>query len=83
MKCSLPPHKDSLSFQTYEEYEAHYAKAHLNRCLECHKNLPSEHLLNVHFEECHDPFVAVKRDRGEQTVSAPSHLGFRMLNICV
>ncbi|KEZ41526.1 Uncharacterized protein SAPIO_CDS7685 [Scedosporium apiospermum] len=69
MKCSMPPHKDVLSFRTYEEYETHYNKAHLNRCLECDKNMPSEHLLNVHIEECHDAFVAVKRDRGEHTYS--------------
>ncbi|PKS09969.1 hypothetical protein jhhlp_004592 [Lomentospora prolificans] len=58
MKCSMPPHKEVLSFKTYEEYEAHYNKAHKNRCLECDKNMPSEHLLNVHIEECHDAFVA-------------------------
>lgn len=68
IKCSMPPHKAVLSFSTYEDYETHYNKAHVNRCLECRKNMPSEHLLNVHIEECHDVFVAVKRDRGEQTV---------------
>lgn len=72
IKCSMPPHKTALSFRSYEEYETHYNKAHVNRCLECGKNLPSDHLLNVHIEECHDFFVAVKRDRGEHTVrSAP------------
>src|SRR5262245_55143719 len=70
MKCSLPPHKDVLSFDTYEEYEVHYNRSHLNRCVECRKNFPSEHLLNVHIEECHDSLVAVRRDRGEHTVNA-------------
>jgi hypothetical protein len=69
MKCSLPPHKDAISFDSYEDYEVHYNKAHLNRCIDCRKNFPSAHLLNVHIEECHDSFVAVKRDRGEHTVS--------------
>lgn len=69
IKCSMPPHKPGLSFKTYDEYETHYNKTHVNRCLECGKNLPSGHLLNVHIEECHDVFVAVKRDRGEHTVS--------------
>ena len=68
IQCSMPPHKVALSFSTYEEYETHYNKAHVNRCLECGKNLPSDHLLNVHIEECHDVFAAVKRDRGEHTV---------------
>ena len=70
MKCSLPPHREGLAFTSYAEYESHYRKAHTNRCVECRKNFPSEHLLNVHIEECHDSFVAVKRERGEHTVGA-------------
>ncbi|KAH9884431.1 hypothetical protein F4778DRAFT_787735 [Xylariomycetidae sp. FL2044] len=69
MKCSLPPHREVLSFKTYEEYESHYSKAHMNRCIECRKNFPSEHLLNVHHEDCHDSFAAVKREKGEHTYS--------------
>nr|XP_036578275.1 C2H2 type zinc finger domain protein [Colletotrichum truncatum]KAF6785476.1 C2H2 type zinc finger domain protein [Colletotrichum truncatum] len=69
MKCSLPPHKEAISFKSYDEYETHYIKAHMNRCLECGRNLPSEHLLNVHHEECHDSFAAVRRERGEHTYS--------------
>ncbi|KAJ3565624.1 hypothetical protein NPX13_g7437 [Xylaria arbuscula] len=67
MRCSLPPHRDVLSFTTYGDYEAHYNKLHTNRCADCHKNFPSEHLLNVHFEDCHDVFAAVKREKGEHT----------------
>jgi len=74
MKCSLPPHKDTLVFPTYEEYEAHYHKTHSNRCVECRKNFPSTHLLGVHVEEMHDPFALVKRERGERTVSHPRML---------
>ncbi|KAI1434914.1 hypothetical protein GGR50DRAFT_363325 [Xylaria sp. CBS 124048] len=69
MRCSLPPHREMLSFMTYGDYETHYSKSHTNRCVECHKNFPSEHLLNIHFEDCHDAFAAVKRDRGERTYS--------------
>ncbi|KAI1822956.1 hypothetical protein F4861DRAFT_355602 [Xylaria intraflava] len=69
MRCSLPPHRDVLSFTTYEDYESHYNKSHTNRCAECHKNFPSEHLLNIHFEDCHDSFAVVKRERGERTYS--------------
>ncbi|KAK1971904.1 zinc finger protein [Colletotrichum sublineola] len=69
MKCSMPPHREVLTFKSYDEYEAHYVKTHTNRCLECGRNLPSEHLLNVHHEECHDSFAAVKRERGEHTYS--------------
>lgn len=69
MKCSLPPHRDPITFKSYSEYEAHYNKYHTNRCLECRKNFPSEHLLGIHIEECHDPLVVVRRDKGEHTVS--------------
>lgn len=69
MRCSLPGHTETLSFKTYDEYQSHYYKAHTNRCLECRNNFPSSHLLGVHIEECHDAFVAVKRDKGEHTVS--------------
>lgn len=62
-------HSNKLTFPTYEEYESHYNKEHVNRCLECKKNFPSEHFLNLHIEECHDSFVRVKRDQGEHTVS--------------
>lgn len=69
MRCSLPPHKEPLAFRTYPEYEAHYHSFHFNRCLECRKNFPSNHLLGVHIEECHDPLIRVKREQGERTVS--------------
>lgn len=68
MRCSLPPHKEPLSFRSYDEYESHYQKCHAHRCLECRKNFPSEHLLGIHIEECHDPLIVIKRDRGEHTV---------------
>ncbi|KAI0180510.1 hypothetical protein GGR52DRAFT_588092 [Hypoxylon sp. FL1284] len=69
MKCSLPPHRDVMSFKTYAEYEAHHHQTHTNRCVECSKNFPSEHLLTVHIEECHDAFAAVRREKGEHTYS--------------
>ncbi|KAI2631025.1 hypothetical protein GGR54DRAFT_585220 [Hypoxylon sp. NC1633] len=69
MRCSLPPHRDVLSFKTYAEYEAHHNSTHTNRCVECRKNFPSEHLLSIHIEECHDAFAAVKREKGEHTYS--------------
>ncbi|KAK4175985.1 hypothetical protein QBC36DRAFT_330287 [Triangularia setosa] len=67
MHCSLPPHKEPLAFSSYEEYESHYCNEHTNRCLECRKNFPSTHLLNLHISENHDAFTQVKRDKGERT----------------
>lgn len=67
MVCSLPPHAD-MAFDTYTAYEAHYTSFHTNRCLQCRKNFPSQHLLGVHIEEMHDPIVRVQRDQGVHTV---------------
>ncbi|KAL2753323.1 hypothetical protein ACRALDRAFT_2043768 [Sodiomyces alcalophilus JCM 7366] len=69
MRCYLPGHHEGMAFSSYDEYQSHYHKAHTNRCLECRSNFPSAHLLSIHIEECHDSFVAVKRDRGEHTYS--------------
>ncbi|KAJ4373230.1 hypothetical protein N0V83_003523 [Neocucurbitaria cava] len=66
MRCSLPPHKP-LSFTSFEDYEVHYQKTHVNRCSECQKNFPDDHLLLLHIAEYHDPIAAEKRDQGERT----------------
>lgn len=69
MRCSLPPHKDTITFSNYDDYESHYLKTHVNRCSECGKNFPTQHILNIHIEENHDPLILARRDRGEKTVS--------------
>lgn len=69
MHCSLPPHRETLSFTSYEDYEVHYLQSHVNRCSECSKNFPTGHLLNIHIEENHDPLAAARRARGDKTVS--------------
>jgi len=69
MRCSLPPHRQTISFTTFEEYEVHYNKCHVNRCSECRKNFPTAHLLDLHISENHNPLVGVLKDRGERTVS--------------
>lgn len=68
MRCSLPPHRGTVTFASYEEYDVHYAKMHMNRCVECRKNFPTEHFLNLHIMENHDAMVSVLRERGEKTV---------------
>ena len=69
MRCSLPPHRQAISFASFEAYEVHYAKAHVNRCSECRKNFPTEHFLSLHIGENHDPLNEVRKARGEKTVS--------------
>lgn len=69
MRCSLPPH-EPLSFDSFEAYDVHYQKTHMNRCAECQKNFPDEHFLYLHIAENHDPINAAKRDQGEKTVGS-------------
>ncbi|PHH82688.1 hypothetical protein CDD82_5138 [Ophiocordyceps australis] len=69
MHCSLPPHSATIDFASPDDYESHYLNTHTNRCLECHKNFPSAHLLELHVQECHDPLVLIQRERGQRTYS--------------
>lgn len=69
MHCSLPPHHQTLSFTSYEDYEVHYRQAHVNRCSQCSKNFPTDHYLNLHIEENHDSLAVARRERGDKTVS--------------
>ncbi|KAI9721500.1 MAG: hypothetical protein M1812_002262 [Candelaria pacifica] len=67
MRCFLPPHPQGMTFSSYEEYDVHYAKMHVNRCSDCRKNFPTEHYLGLHIEENHDPLNEARRARGEKT----------------
>ncbi|KAI3398286.1 hypothetical protein diail_9624 [Diaporthe ilicicola] len=69
IKCSLPGHGPGLSFATYQDYETHYHKAHSNRCLDCRKNFPSSHTLNLHIKEFHDALTELRKERGEHVYS--------------
>lgn len=84
MRCSLPPHRESLTFANHEDYENHYLQAHVNRCVECGKNFPTPYFLNIHIEENHDSLILALRDRGEKTVHesyVPTILLYRELLI--
>ncbi|KAF2466337.1 uncharacterized protein BDR25DRAFT_152776, partial [Lindgomyces ingoldianus] len=65
-RCTLPGHFPAR-FTSYEHFENHYRKAHLNRCLECDKNFPDEHFLDLHIAENHDPIQRLRMERGEKT----------------
>jgi hypothetical protein len=67
MRCSLPGHRPDLPLNTFEDYEVHYNKTHVSRCVECRKNFPTDHFLSLHQAENHNPLVAILRDRGERT----------------
>ena len=67
MQCSLPPHREAVTFATIEEYEIHYAKDHTNRCSSCGRNFPSAHFLALHIDENHNPLRDLAQAQGERT----------------
>ena len=67
MQCSLPPHREAISFPSIEDYELHYVKDHSNRCASCGCNFPTGHFLNLHFDENHNPLRAAAQAKGERT----------------
>ncbi|KAJ0116462.1 hypothetical protein J7T55_007442 [Diaporthe amygdali] len=69
IKCSLPGHGPGLSFDTYQDYESHYHKAHTNRCIDCRKNFPSSHILNLHIKEFHDALTELRKEKGDHVYS--------------
>lgn len=66
IQCHLPPHK-SLAFSSYEDYDVHYQKEHVNRCIVCYKNFPSNRYLDLHHAENHDPINESRKAKGEKT----------------
>lgn len=81
MRCFLAPHREPVTFSSYEEYDIHYAKAHTNRCLDCRKNFPTEHFMGLHIAENHDPLNEARKARGEKTVSASAPIIRTVLTI--
>ena len=67
MRCSLPPHKGTVVFNSYNDYEIHYVKEHTNRCSACGMNFPTAHFLGLHMEENHNSLREALQARGERT----------------
>lgn len=59
--CNLIP----LIFSDYQSYEAHYMNRHHYYCEVCSKEFPDNRILDLHFEENHDPFFGMKKERQE------------------
>ncbi|KEF61411.1 uncharacterized protein A1O9_02977 [Exophiala aquamarina CBS 119918] len=67
IQCSLPPHREPLSFSNAEAFEVHYVKEHSNRCSACGKNFPTAHFLALHTDENHNTFREALQAKGEKT----------------
>ncbi|KAF1985148.1 hypothetical protein K402DRAFT_334902 [Aulographum hederae CBS 113979] len=64
--CHYPGHPP-WRFYALEDYELHVKQRHTHICHECEKNFPTSHILELHLAEFHDPFNALKRERGDKT----------------
>lgn len=70
MTCELPPlcSTNPQHFASYDLFETHYLKFHSLNCVQCGKTFPSERFLELHITENHDPFAALKQERGDKIV---------------
>ncbi|KXS11101.1 hypothetical protein M427DRAFT_91979, partial [Gonapodya prolifera JEL478] len=68
IRCTLHPTCRFLPPLTIPLYEKHYTRVHTNRCAVCVRTLPTPRLLEIHVQECHDSWFAVRAGRGESMV---------------
>lgn len=47
----------SNNFIKLEHYTNHVENYHNNRCSKCQQNFVSNYILNLHINECHNPFI--------------------------
>jgi hypothetical protein len=59
--CQAPGCSDH--FETIKKYEEHYHAKHWHVCSQCKKTYPTEFLLGLHVQECHDMFFKVKSEK--------------------
>lgn len=52
--CNEPPCRDN--FIRLEFYSSHVENNHNNVCGQCSQNFITERILELHFDECHNPF---------------------------
>lgn len=53
--CNESPCENN--FILLEFYPSHVENYHNNRCSKCKQNFISNHILNLHIDECHNPFL--------------------------
>lgn len=53
--CNEPPCQNN--FILLEFYANHVEHYHNNRCSKCQQNFVSNHILTLHINECHNPFI--------------------------
>lgn len=67
LSCNIAPCRHR-SFVSAQEYESHYNSVHRHVCLECQAIFPSNHFLELHLAEAHDPIRRIRMERGESVL---------------
>ncbi|KAI5968594.1 hypothetical protein CANMA_002339 [Candida margitis] len=49
----------------YNGFQNHFLTFHEYQCLTCDKVFPSRHILDLHIDEYHNPFLKLQLERGE------------------
>ena len=64
ISCQLTPRCSQLPvFHSVASYEDHFVKMHQNKCFECARILPTQHLLHLHLLEVHDSYFKALASR--------------------
>lgn len=50
-------------FRSVMKFQRHYQQWHRHTCIQCKKAFPSDHLLELHIEESHDPFFSIQESK--------------------
>ncbi|KAI8379232.1 uncharacterized protein BYT42DRAFT_613560 [Radiomyces spectabilis] len=57
---------ESMAFPSVAAYQLHYEATHRHVCTVCNKHFPGALWLDLHFNECHDVFKQMQKEKGEK-----------------
>jgi len=56
-------HGCQQTFRSVAAFQRHYQQWHRHTCIQCKKAFPTDHLLELHIEESHDPFFEIQESK--------------------
>ncbi|OWB86659.1 binding protein [[Candida] boidinii] len=70
IKCTLTPKciRENITLSSQDQFEIHYLTNHSNICSVCHKRFPNERILELHIDENHNPFNALRISNGDTRI---------------
>jgi hypothetical protein len=64
-RCTLTQSCLHLTFSSAESFERHHQQFHSFVCSQCHRCLPTSHILDLHIQELHSSYFAEKAKLGK------------------